>query len=639
MRSTARLTAVMTFISLLAMLLMLLGCMASMLWLNQQRLETQLYALATTLDQQLISRPPGETMEWLHSVMPIMNIEKLEIYNGSRRVSALSRQEQPLVDDSPNHYYQLSAPLKTHPSLTLNMTILNPVKTWLASFSVVSTFICMGVVLLVVSILLILLHLWLYRQSAGMELLEKRSLRILQGARQLGSAYPCRERPLSVSQALDILLQEVEQAGLQRVRIDRLIREFASLDNESGVNNRLFFDSRFATLLDAREEGGEHGAIMMLRFSESRPLPLARHTADDPSRLFEFVHSLSTLVSCYPGALLARYFQNDFVVLLPHRSLKEVESIAAKLITAADALAPLKHYDKEDFIHIAITDWRSGQDSESVMARLAMAMRRSTLLGSNNWALEESPQLSAGRGSVRWRTLLEKTSRQGGPLLFYKTVKNLQGVTDHYALQGRIRDGKTSILAAEYMPLVCEMGMSSLWDQQLLARGFQLCCQYSGSAWSFPLTTDALLQRAFVQTLYKMLLEIPRLQRNCFLFELAEADVCQHITRLLPVLHGLKAFGCQIVISRAGQTMVSSGWLLQIKPALVKLDAGLVRQIDRRPENQLLVRSLAESCCVVSARVFATGVTTHEEWQTLLTLGVCGGQGNFIAPVTAVTCL
>lgn len=637
MRSTARLTAVMTFISLLAMLLMLLGCMASMLWLNQQRLETQLYALASALDQQLVTRPPREATEWMLSIMPVMNIETLEIYNGSRRVTTISRQEKPLVDDSPNHYYRLSAPLRTHPSLTLNMTVLNPVQTWLASFSVISTFVCMGGVLLAVSLLLIFLHLWLYRQSAGMELLEKRSLRILQGERQPDRVSSRRERPLSVSQALDTLLQEVEQAGLQRVRIDRLIREFASLDNESGVNNRLFFDSRFATLLDAREEGGEHGTLMMLRFSESRPLPLARHAADDPSRLFEFVHSLSTLMSCYPGALLARYFQNDFVVLLPHRSLKEGEGIAAKLITAADALAPLTHYDKDDFIHIAMTDWHSGQDSESVMARLTMAMRRATLLGSNNWALEESPQLNAGRGSVRWRTLLEKTFRQGGPLLFYKTVKDLQGVTDHYALQGRIRDGKTSILAAEYMPLVCDMGMSALWDQQLLARGFRLCQQKAGSTWSLPLSTDALLQRAFVQSLYKMLLEIPRLQRNCFLFELAEADVCQHITRLSPVLYGLKTFGCQIVISRAGQTMVSSGWLLQIKPALVKLDAGLVRQIDRRPENQLLVRSLVESCGVVSARVFATGVTTYEEWQTLLTLGVSGGQGNFIAPVTAVT--
>ncbi len=639
MRSTARLTAVITFISLLAMLLMLLGCLASMLWLNQQRLETQLYALASALDQQLVSRPPRETTEWLRSIMPVMNIEKLELYYGSRRVSTISRLEKPLVDDSPNHYYRLSAPLRTHPSLTLNMTVLNPVQTWLASFSVVSTFICMGGVLLAVSLLLIVLHLWLYRQSAGMELLERRSLRILHGERPSVSDSSARERPLSVSQALDALLQEVEQAGLQRVRIDRLIREFAALDNESGVINRLFFDSRFATLLDAREEGGEHGAIMMVRFSESRPLPLTRHSADDPSRLFEFVHSLSALMSCYPGALLARYFQNDFVVLLPHRSLKEVEGIAAKLITAADALAPLKHYDKEDFIHIAITDWRNGQSPESVMARLALAMRRATLLGSNNWSLEESPQLSAGRGSVRWRTLLEKTCRHGGPLLFYKAVKDLQGKTDHYALQGRIRDGKTSILAAEYMPLVCEMGMSALWDQQLLARGLRLCRQQAGSNWSLPVSTDALLQRAFVQSLYKMLLEIPRLQRNCFLFELAEADVCQHITRLLPVLHALKAFGCQIVISQAGQTLVSSGWLLQIKPALVKLDAGLVRQIDRRPENQLLVRSLVESGCVVSARVFATGVTSAEEWQTLLTLGVRGGQGNFIAPVTAVTCL
>lgn len=204
---------------------------------------------------------------WLRGVMPVVNIERLELYDGKHAVINLSRHEFPLVEATPNHFYHFSTGLLHHPSLTLRITILNPVQTWLVSFAGISTFIVMGVVVLVMSALLLLLHFWLDRQSSGMGLLEARSQRILLGDRTKALTPEITEWPPKVSQAIDTLLQEIEQAGVQRVRIDTLIREFASLDTESGLNNRLFFNSRFATLLDPQEEAAEHGCIMMLRFT------------------------------------------------------------------------------------------------------------------------------------------------------------------------------------------------------------------------------------------------------------------------------------------------------------------------------------------------------------------------------------
>lgn len=214
MRSTARLTAVITFISMLAMLLMLLGCIASFLWLNKQRIETQFNTLTTSLDQALFTRSPQDMAGWLQGVMPVMNIEKLEIYDGNRIITTISRHEMPLVEDSPNRFYLLSARLMHHPSLTLRMTILNPVKTWLASFAGISTFIFMGMVVLAVSVLLIFLHFWLYRQSAGLALLEKRSLEVLKGERRQITDSERKEWPVKVSQAMNTLLKKLSKLVL-----------------------------------------------------------------------------------------------------------------------------------------------------------------------------------------------------------------------------------------------------------------------------------------------------------------------------------------------------------------------------------------------------------------------------------------
>jgi len=58
----------------------------------------------------------------------------------------------------------------------------------------------------------------------------------------------------------------------------------------------------------------------------------------------------------------------------------------------------------------------------------------------------------------------------------------------------------------------------------------------------------------------------------------------------------------------------------------------LVRNIERRTENQLFVQSLLEVCKSSPTQVFAAGVRTRAEWQTLSGLGVSGGQGDFFAP-------
>ncbi len=54
-------------------------------------------------------------------------------------------------------------------------------------------------------------------------------------------------------------------------------------------------------------------------------------------------------------AILARYFRSDFVVLLPHRSLKEANSIADQLINAVDSLPPMRMVNRDDLIHIRIS--------------------------------------------------------------------------------------------------------------------------------------------------------------------------------------------------------------------------------------------------------------------------------------------
>lgn len=111
-----------------------------------------------------------------------------------------------------------------------------------------------------------------------------------------------------------------------------------------------------------------------------------------------------------------------------------------------------------------------------------------------------------------------------------------------------------------------------------------------------PVSVDSLLQKPFLRWLKEVLLQCPKTQRQRILFELAEADVCQYIGRLRPVLTVILGLGCRLAVTQAGLTLVSTTYIKSLPVEIIKLHPGLVRSLERRPENQLFVQSLTEAC-------------------------------------------
>jgi len=631
MRLTTKFSAFITLLSLLAMLLMLVGCAFSFIWLSQQRVENRVQTLATEVDKALASQSPQELTQWLTRLMPVINAEQLELHHDDTVLFRLARHENPMLEDEPNRFIQLDVPLVHAPGMALRVVVLDPAKTLFRSFTGAYTLIILLTVVAIMSALLVMTHRWLNRRWQHMERLEARAERILAGERAPRSDTIA-EWPPKASRAIDLLLGDLQEAGEQRLRIDTLIRTFAAQDSRTGLNNRLFFDNQLATLLEDQEDVGTHGVVMMVRLPDLDTLHETLGPTLVDEYLFDLVNMLSTFVLRYPGALLARYFRSDFAVLLPHRTLKEANSIADQLINAVDSLPPMRMVDRDDLIHIGISAWRSGESVSQVMENVELATRRAALQGGNNWSVGEGNTLEMGRGSVRWRTLLENTVNRGGPRLYQKPAVLLDGKVHHREMLARVFDGDKEVVSAEFMPLVLQLGMADSWDRQLVMRIAALSEVWPDETLALPVNIDSLLQRPFQRWLQKLLLQCSKSQRKRFLFELAEADVCQHINRLVPVFRMLTAFGCRIAVDQAGLTVVSSAYIKQFPIELIKLDPGLIRNIERRTENQLFVQSLLEVCKSTPTKVFAAGVRTRAEWQTLAGLGVAGGQGDFFAP-------
>ncbi|PLR32365.1 RNase E specificity factor CsrD [Chimaeribacter californicus] len=624
MRFTTKLSAFITLLVALAMLLMLLGCAFSFFNLSHQRMHDRLTTLATTFDQALLSQPPGTVRNWLPLAMRTVGVSEVNVVNGHNLFYHLALPPDSTRPPLASEYRDIRLPLLQHPGSFIHLTYLDPIAGYTHSLR---SSLPISLAILAMIGVMGLSYRWLTRQIAGYERLETRARQILRGERDSVMQGDIHEWPPTASSALDRLLRELREAQEERGRVDTLIRTFAAQDAGTGLNNRLFFDNQLTTQL---EDAGAYGVVMLIRLPDVDTLRDIHGRPAVQDLLNAVANLLSTFVMRYPAALLARYFASDFAVLLPHSTLKEADVIAGQLVNAVGAL-PTHPIGREALLSIGISTYRFGQTPEQVMDNAEQAARLASLQGSNGWVVHDSRVPERGRGSVRWRTLLEHTLARDGLRLYQKPSLTRDGQRHHIEILRRIFDGEQELPAAEFIPFAMLFGLAQRYDRQTLTQILPLLAAWPEEILAFPLTVDALLQRPFQQWLRDTLLQCEKSQRRRIMIELAEADLCQHIDRLRPVLRLLHGLGCRLVVAQAGLTVVSTTYIKSLPVELVKLHPGLVRSIDRRVENQLFVQSLVNACDGTQVQVFASGVRTAEEWQTLKEKGVQGGQGDYFA--------
>ena len=113
--------------------------------------------------------------------------------------------------------------------------------------------------------------------------------------------------------------------------------------------------------------------------------------------------------------------------------------------------------------------------------------------------------------------------------------------------------------------------------------------------------------------------------------EITERDPIQNYERFEALIRQTVAQGFQIALDDFGAGHSSLVTLVRCAPHYLKLDAEIVRDVDRAPYNQQLVKSLAAFAAGVEARLIAEGVETWRELETLTSLGVRYVQGYLLA--------
>lgn len=115
------------------------------------------------------------------------------------------------------------------------------------------------------------------------------------------------------------------------------------------------------------------------------------------------------------------------------------------------------------------------------------------------------------------------------------------------------------------------------------------------------------------------------------IFEITEGERVDDPAHLDKIIRYYQSQGFLTAIDDFGAGYAGLSLLADFRTDLVKLDMNLVRDIDRNPSRQAVVRATLSACESLGIRPIAEGVETVEEFRTLQEMDVALFQGYLLA--------
>ncbi|WP_417617774.1 EAL domain-containing protein [Oceanisphaera sp.] len=629
MKFTNQLTATISLCILAAVMMVLVGAGISFYQMGAVYQQRQVDSVVRLINEGWKTGAEQQEIidKWLPSFLDVNDIIYLEVLQED---TALYRfhVSQPLSESELSLEYQ--RPLDAHPQLHLHLVLRPPFYQMADSLAALSG--VTGAILLVFLGTLFILR-WFRRQLRGVELLELRGQSILQGKQNLLQHDPKEEWPHFASQALDKLLLELKEAGKERSRFDTYMRANVFVDKKTGIGNRAFFDNRLQAALN--DSASHSGALLLVELQDLEQINHHLGYERGDEILSSAAIYLSHFIRRIPGALQARYNGNTFALLFPNLVESEAQEAARQVMKVLRRL----HWPddvSDPAIYIGGVCFRYQEQLSQIQEEAELALRSAALQGGDGYFMyyKGVTEENMGKGTVRWRTLLSRILEQDLIMLDRQGVyTDTSQAPIKYELLARIKDEQGRELSAgHFLPMAEKCGLLKEVDKALLLRALMLLQQdEQNTTLSVNISAASLLHSGFHSWLVFELIQLPKSLLQHLVIELSEAQVSRHFQALGKPLRALKALGCRLSIDHAGQDVVSAQYIKDYDLDYLKLHSSLVRDINRKPTNQMAVRSLIGNCVGSQTQVIAMGVETADEWQCLSQLGIHSGQGYFFA--------
>ncbi|WP_448549036.1 EAL domain-containing protein [Thalassotalea fusca] len=505
-------------------------------------------------------------------------------------------------------------------------------------FSLTSATVALGVVGLFLIITLVYLQTCIDAKQ-GKRLLHYQQLEHWAHAAKISGNIRDIDDDCDVAGMINTLLLELKEARNNDVLLDQTMRERALLDLETGIGNREYFNSRLEALLKEEEA---QGAVLLLQFNDCELV----HALYGPQQALSVLEGLIQACRCRLSHLsnyfIARRGQFELAILIPNIFADEAEKLVKRLFKNLMSVPLPVGIHNEEFVHIGVSFFTSKHKPYQVMSEADMALRSAQLQGPSHWFMFDEGDIERGqiKGSLKWRTMLEKSIEKNAFVIFFQPVISCDhGTIIHHEVLSKVRNHDGNLISARvFLPMARKCGLTKEIDLLVLEQVCRLL-SYETSQHedcSINLSIESLLNKDFVESLIAILIKNRTIAPRIYI-EVSEYHLANHLAELSPVLGRIGEYGVKLIADKVGQFVVSAQYLKELPVQAIKLHRSIVIDIHRKVENQIFVQSITAISRPRNIALYALGVESKDEWMALVRLGIDGGQGHFFTePVAQV---
>ncbi|HKQ60300.1 MAG TPA: EAL domain-containing protein [Candidatus Polarisedimenticolaceae bacterium] len=432
---------------------------------------------------------------------------------------------------------------------------------------------------------------------------------------------PADDEPRRVALVRDITERKLQQ---------RLVEHQANHDALTDLPNRYLLSRRVDEALAAGRRDGRPVAFLLLdldRFKEINDT-LGHPVGDVVLR--QIARRLQQPLR--PGDTIARQGGDEFAVLLPGTDLAEASRVARALIGALEEPFPVDRLALRVDTSIGIAMYPAhGTAAADLMRRADVAMYLAKR-GRTGLAVYE-PEHDAG--SMRQLTLTGELrgALDAGQLLLHYQPKVSAASGRTVGVEALVRWNHPqhgNIPPDEFVALAEHAGLIRALTHFVLHAALLQCAEWRRQGLELGLAVNLsarnLLDAALPEELRRML-AATRLPARTLTLEITESVLMEDPERALEIVTELDRMGVEISIDDFGTGYSSLGYLKKLPAREIKIDKSFVLEMDRDPDDALIVRSTIELAHNLGLRVVAEGIERPEVWHALRALGCDHGQG------------
>ncbi len=274
-----------------------------------------------------------------------------------------------------------------------------------------------------------------------------------------------------------------------------------------------------------------------------------------------------------------------------------------------------------------------GDDAAALIRHADTAMYAAKAAGKNQYRYYRARMNEHSRARTALDAALERAFEQEEFDLHYQPVwqASTKRISSCEALLRWRRPGHGVLLPAAFLDTADEAGLAGRLAQWVLTRAAATARRMREAGFDVPVSVNlsrrqlldgdiaACVQRLFADGLDDAALQI----------EIAESVLVSDEPRLQQVLAELAALGLGLVVDDFGSGVSSLRALRRVRPASIKIDGALARELPEGQDTAALVSAVVALGRTLGVHVVAEGVETEAQSRQLLALGCDDLQGFY----------